>query len=52
MGEVGAGGSSDGSKPLLADRASGLDFGPLHDAYEAEVVVTAVDLAADRLADV
>ena len=42
------GGPANVREPLAADGASGLVLGPLHDACEAEVVVTAVDLAGDR----
>lgn len=38
------GGAADGGEAALAERASGLDLGPLHDADEAVVMVAAFDL--------
>lgn len=36
--------AADGGEAALAERAFGLDLGPLDDAYEAVVMVAAVDV--------
>lgn len=40
--------AADRTKATFAEGAPRLDLSPLHDADEAEVVVTAIDPAADR----
>ena len=42
-------GTTDVAEPALAERATRLDFGPLHDAHEAEVVVAAIDATSDAI---